>query len=77
MIGCKFAGMEFSFTPIGEIQKRKFYSPRKLCYTTRTSSGINSHFDIEGGWSFHGSEESSNKEARKEGGKEEKVVVAV
>jgi hypothetical protein len=31
------------------------------------------HFDTEGGWSFHGNEESS-KEARKKSGKEEEVA---
>lgn len=67
--------MQSSRTSAGEIQKTKFYSPLKLCYTTHTDSRINSHFDIEGGWSFHGSEESSSEEARKEGGKEEVVVL--
>ena len=32
------------------------------------------HFYIEGGWRSHGDEESSSKEARQEGGKEEEVV---
>lgn len=33
------------------------------------------YFYIEGGWRSHGDEESSSKEARQEGGKEEEVVV--
>jgi len=33
------------------------------------------HFYIEGGWRSHGDEESSSKEARQEGGKEEEVVL--
>ena len=33
------------------------------------------HFYIEGGWRSHGDEESSSKEARQEGGKEEVVVL--
>lgn len=53
-----------------KITKTKFYSSHKLCYTTHTDS----HFDIEGGWSAHGSEESSSKKARKEGSQEEVVV---
>jgi hypothetical protein len=32
--------MEFSFCPTGKIQKRKFYSPHKLCYTTHTPTNI-------------------------------------
>ena len=32
-------------------------------------------FYIEGGWRSHGDEESSSKEARQEGGKEEEVVL--
>ena len=32
--------MEFSFSPTGEIQKRKFYSQHKLCYTTHTPTNI-------------------------------------
>jgi hypothetical protein len=32
--------MEFLFSPTGEIQKRKFYSPHKLCYTTHTLINI-------------------------------------
>jgi hypothetical protein len=73
--GWRFARKEFSITPAGEIQKRKIYSLHKLCYTTHTNSDINSHFDIEGGWSFHGSEETSSEEARKEGSEEEVVVI--
>jgi hypothetical protein len=73
--GCRFARKEFSITPARKIPKTKFYSPHKLCYTTHTNSDINSHFDIEGGWSFHGSEETSSEEARKEGSEEEVVVI--
>jgi hypothetical protein len=32
--------MESSRTSAGEIQKRKFYSPHKLCYTTHILTNI-------------------------------------
>ena len=52
--------------------ERGFYSEHKLCYTTHIRSQF---FEIEGGWSAHGNEESS-EEASEEGGQEEVVVAS-
>jgi hypothetical protein len=60
-----------SFSGPGKYQEEKnVLGPQTLIYQSYTVQ----HFDTEGRWRSHGSEESSSEEARKKSGEEEVVV---